>query len=176
MPLTDRDDAELLGIAERIGRRYEAKRTREEAVEAERRGWCSRTYTAVAAVSLTLWIVLLALAALMLLPGCYNADELGRIERAREQAQLERQVATEQFQRGEIGADAYRNLLDQADEVEQAAREQASSDASSRWVESMFDPQALVRELLLGGLGLFALNKHRNRTRSKVLAGKGGGT
>jgi len=127
-------------------------------------------YNVIAGVSITLWIVLLALLALLCLPGCFNAEEQGRLERAREQAQTERQVAAEQFQRGEIDADAYHNLLDQADQVESDARAQAIADSSSRWISDVFDPPSLIRDLVLVALGVGVHHRVRNKSRAKALA------
>jgi len=125
------------------------------------------------------WIILIGgLVFLLTLPGCFNAAEQGRVERAREQARTERSIATERYQRGEIGEEAYRNLLDQAAQVERDALAEANESATARWLGDLFDPAALTRDLVLIVVGLATHGKVRDKSRRKALAAlavKGGG-
>jgi hypothetical protein len=117
------------------------------------------------------WIVLIGgLVFLLALPGCFNAAEQGKVERAHNQAQAERQAAHELYQRGEIDEEAYHNRLDQADQVERDARAQASESATSRWLGDLLDPAALTREVLLLVIGLGAHGRVRDKSRRKALA------
>jgi uncharacterized membrane protein len=115
------------------------------------------------------WLLALAAAALLFLPGCFNAAEQERIERAHAQAQEERNVATLRFRRGEIDGDAYQAELAHAEQVEAGAQQQATESATARWIGDLFDPAALSRDVVLVALGAFGLNKHRNRTRRREL-------
>ena len=133
-------------------------------------GWGLAHVGALMGVSLVGWLLAIALAALVFLPGCFNAAETGRVERAHEQAQIARETATLQYRRGEIDEDTFRERLERANEVEAEAQAQATSTSAARWIGDLFDPTSLVRDLLLVGLGIGASHKVRDKSRAKALA------
>jgi len=121
-------------------------------------------YTALFSVSFTLWLIFLALLALMILPGCSDPGTQQRETRAF--TALERLVIAEaqELAAGRIDLATFKRELGQALGELKTAEEGERSNAGTSWIE--------VAATALGASGLIggALHVSRNATRKRDLA------